>query len=229
MMSIPKTALGWVRRQLSELTNSLRTSKLRLAFLILTVLSSALAVSYILTGDHGRWEQRTAAVWKPAPCYTVPYNCNQSELIIMGSVESKTPLSKSAGDTTYYNISLEVERTLKGPRFDKVVIMVMQGSKKLDWTYSPEIATGERLFLPALFELSDGWYSIGYECASEYFIWRIQGNQVYNKMGLMPRDPDTPTELRQQWQRTFSVEEFVSLIERSIEDPEKVRREIAGG
>ena len=81
---------------------------------------------------------------------------------MMGTVVSRTGLrllpdgtpdyDMMSNEMVYYNVTLDVERVLKGPSLETVTVMVRQRvDEKFNWTYRPEIDVGETLIPPLLF------------------------------------------------------------------------------
>jgi len=200
--------------------------------MVMVVLLSAATVQYFLNKHQGRWVEKKTTIWPPAPYQTVPYNCYDSDLVVIGSVKSRNMLEKSEEGIMYYNITLEIKRTLKGSLFQEIVVMIRHKGEPLDWTHRPEIEVGERLLLTLLTKMPDAsshnWYRLGYETSSEYYIWRIEGEKVYNKMSFN-LDPSMPVGLKEKWKRSYTLNEFISTVQRSLLDPEEVRREIVQG
>jgi len=209
-----------------ELVTRRRASASKLVVFLVVALVSAAVATLLFQRTVGTHRSGRTILWAPAPCELLPVYSKNSELIVMGRVIARSVLSPlpdgtpdyamMPNSTLYYNITLDVERVLKGPSLDIVTIMVRQEvDEKLHWTYRPEIGVGETLILPFLFRVkpdADNWYCIGYECASEYHIWRVRNERVYNKMGLERRDPRMPKSLEEKWQQDFSIEEFVATI-----------------
>ena len=207
-----------------------RASAWKTVVFLAVALISAAAATLLFQRTVGTHRSGKTTLWAPAPCDLLPGYSRNSELVVMGTVISKTGLSPlpdgtpeydtMPNETAYYNVTLHVERVLKGPSLDTVTIMVRQHvDEELLWTYRPEIEVGETLILPFLFRVkpdAETWYCIGYECASEYHIWRVRNQRVYNKMALQPRDPRMPRDLEERWRQDFSTEDFLATIMAAI-------------
>ena len=156
--------------------------------------------------------------WPAPPIRNVLQFANTSDLLVVGRVVSKSGTARPKGRDSYYNFTLDVDGVLKGSPTDRIVVRAkVMHSKSLQ--SNPEALIGDRVFL-LLFEYptnsSEKWYRLG---ASDY-IWIINKGTIHNRWErYMKTSLDAPEEITRSFGWTYSLTEFLQVVDIAIEDP----------
>lgn len=187
--------------------------ELGLIVLITILVASILVTMY----NDNTTKSKEIAIWPSPPIKSVNYQTRESEKIIIGEVLSRNDISESDEDP--YNINIKITSTLKGNHTDTVVVRVERRPRPLDQRYRPDIKVGEHVLL-FLFPTSDDpkTFRTG---PTETHIWRIDGQQIYNKYSKTVRDYELqsqsptkmPQEMAEQWGKTYSLNDFINRIQ----------------
>jgi hypothetical protein len=143
---------------------------------------------------------------------------NASDLLVIGRVVSKSGIAQPQGRVSYYNLTLVVDRVLKGACTDKIVVRAKVVTGK-SYQSNPEAFIGDKVFL-LLFEYptntSEKWYRLG---ASDY-IWIINQGTIYNRWERhMKTNFDAPVEITRSYGWTYSLTDLIEVVNIAITDP----------
>ena len=161
-------------------------------------------------------------LWPASPFDSIPYYSNISDIIFLGQVESRTKINHDVDGHNFYYITMTVEQVLKGISPETLTIRIDQGTEKLGWWYRPDVNPGERVII---FASSIDDTKATYRTPIESTIWRIEGNEVYNKWGRWMKEKHTtkpyperrmPSEIRKRWGQTFRLSKFMENVELAI-------------
>ena len=156
--------------------------------------------------------------WPAPPIRNVIQLANTSDLLVIGQVVSKSGIARPQGRDSYYNFTLDVERVLKGSPTDGIVVRAkVMPSKSLQ--SNPDALIGDKVFLLLLeypTNTSEKWYRLG---ASDY-IWIINQGTIHNRWERhMKTSLDAPEMITKSYGWTYSLTEFLEVVETAIEDP----------
>jgi len=208
-----------------EVARSATLGKVEIGFFLIIIVASTLLTASLLAPCRKRG---ITMIWPAPPYEQVPYYANRSDAIVMGTVESRADTVKGALDY-YYELTLNVERTIKGPQTDSMVVRVEQEEEPRGWLYRPQISVGERVILflfaipadtadtadtPEVSEVSSGAsYRTG---PIESLIWRVECSEVYNRWAKAMREYHSkpvsgermpgermPDAMREEWAEQF--------------------------
>ncbi len=177
-----------------------------------TFLATIFLVTFILRGG--------ACSWPAPPIYNVVCFANASQLIIIGTVTSRSEPAPIEGEETYYNATVEAERVLKGS-CDTTITVRARVMPERSPKYNPEALVGDRVFL-LLFEYSSNSFEKSYSLGLTDYIWVINDGLVYNRWERHQKETlRAPKEVTGSYGWTYSLAEFLDLVRTAIKDPER--------